>query len=593
MSANPLPAEPADPALALAMTSADPPLPGLAEALETWRARLAAAGIACRAAALAGPGDSWAQDLPASVPEHAARWQLLRTQVRPGGPMALFKPENQPAADLLAVCSMQMPDGTVGSVGAVLAPPHNERTVQLVILSLGWLQLALAAPRLAHSQRAARLLEMLGHVGSQTRARAAAQEWANRTAAWIRDELPAAAPPLSLTLFDVRRGTPRFWVAADTAWAEKGAPGLLAAAEVATRAAVEMQDAHSPLAVALPVLDRGRTVAVVVASSETATAGGVMPEAALTLLRASLSLTEPLLRRWQQAERPLWRHAGATLGTGWRRLTGPGHVVWKLSAAALLLAALLLLALPLPDRVTAATVIEGRQRQVVTAPFDGFIRQVLVRPGASVQRGQVMAQLDDRDLRLEQARYRSEREQAGGRLRQAMSERDAPALALALAEVHQAEAQLALVDAKLARATLTAPLDGLLVSGDWVQQIGSPIEIGKEMFEIAAGDGYRVVLHVPDRDIARIAAGQTGTLRLTGQPQAAHELRVVNVTALASVQDGVNGFRVEAEGLGDLAGLRPGMQGIGKIEVGQANLLTIWTRSSIDWLRLKLWSWWW
>jgi hypothetical protein len=34
------------------------------------------------------------------------------------------------------------------------------------------------------------------------------------------------------------------------------------------------------------------------------------------------------------------------------------------------------------------------------------------------------------------------------------------------------------------------------------------------------------------------------------------------------------------------------MQGVGKIVVGESNLLTVWTRPSIDWLRLKLWSWW-
>jgi hypothetical protein len=36
------------------------------------------------------------------------------------------------------------------------------------------------------------------------------------------------------------------------------------------------------------------------------------------------------------------------------------------------------------------------------------------------------------------------------------------------------------------------------------------------MFEIAATDGYRVVLHVPDHDIARVRNGQPGVLRLTG-----------------------------------------------------------------------------
>ena len=103
----------------------------------------------------------------------------------------------------------------------------------------------------------------------------------------------------------------------------------------------------------------------------------------------------------------------------------------------MVLALLLLLLLPVPDRVTANTVIEGRLRQVVTAPFDGFIGQVMVRPGERVTRGQVLARLDDRDLKLEQARLHSEREQAAGRLRQAMADREAAAMALAQAEVLQ------------------------------------------------------------------------------------------------------------------------------------------------------------
>ena len=130
-----------------------------------------------------------------------------------------------------------------------------------------------------------------------------------------------------------------------------------------------------------------------------------------------------------------------------------------------------------------------------------------------------------------------------------------------------------------------------MVSGDWAQQIGGPVEAGKEMFEIAAGDGWRVVLHVPDADIVRVRAGQQGLVRLAGLPQQTHAFEVLRVTATASVQDGVNGFRVEARWLGEPPPLSPGMQGVGKIEVGHAPLLVQWTRPSLNWLRLKLWRW--
>jgi multidrug resistance efflux pump len=258
----------------------------------------------------------------------------------------------------------------------------------------------------------------------------------------------------------------------------------------------------------------------------------------------------------------------------------------------LLLAAAVLLLWPVDDRVNANTSIEGRTRQVVTAPFDGFIAQVLVRPGERVAQGQEMLRLDDRELKLEQGKVRSERDQAATKLRQAMADRDAAAMALANAELQQSDAQLAIVESKLARTHLLAPLAGLVVTGDWVQQVGGPLETGKELFEVATTDGYRVVLQVPDRDIARVRVGQQGQLRLTGQPHQAHAFEVTRVTATASVQEGANGFRVEAAWRGEVPPLSPGMQGVGKITVGTTNLLTAWTRSTVDWLRLKWWSWW-
>lgn len=362
------------------------------------------------------------------------------------------------------------------------------------------------------------------------------------------------------------------------------------ATEVAAQAMIEMNEVRLPTWWAIPALDDGKVVAVLVARFDNTSDVG---EPVASMLTASLGLAEPLLRLWREADRSLWRHLLDAVRSGWRKLREPGQLTWKVGAASVGLALVVLLLVPVPDRVAANTVIEGRVRQVVTAPFDGFISQVLARPGERVTHSQVLAQLDDRDLKLEQSRFRSERDQASGKLRQAMVDHDAPAMALATAEVQQAEAQLGLVEAKLSRANLVAPLEGLIVSGDWVQQIGSPVETGKEMFEIASGQGYRVVLHVPDREIARVRTGQTGALRLTGQPQTTHVFRVSNVTATASVQEGTNGFRVEAEWQGEAPPLSPGMQGVGKIEVGSANLLTIWTRSSIDWLRLKLWALWW
>ena len=579
-------------ALAAGPAEAIEPDPVLLQAIEVWRVRLSSAGVACRAVAVHGADPQWRVSFPAALTAVQNQWSELCSRPDPLPPGAVVRIDLQAGSDLLVAAVISLPNAQPGRVGVAVAPPFNDRTVQLVALSLGWLQLALVASQVDRSRRASRLLELLGHVASQTGARGGAQEWINRTAAWARNDLGSTAPALALTLFELRGGLPRWWVSSDTAWAETASPALLEATEVAAQALVEMQDVQQRGWWATPVLDDGKVVTVLVARLD-ATLGSDLPEPVKSLLRASLGLAEPLLRHWRQADDSLLRHLLAATRSAWTKITGPGHLSWKAGAAGVVLALLVLLVWPVPDRVTANTVIEGQLRQVITAPFDGFIGQVAVRPGQRVVRGQVLARLDDRDLKLEQSKVRSERDQANGKLRQSMSDHDAPAMALAQAELRQAEAQLALVEAKLARSELLAPQDGLLVTGDWVQQIGGPVETGKEMFEIAAGEGYRVVLHVPDRDIARVKLGQPGALRLTGQPDTSHAFRVSNLTATAGVQDGTNGFRVEAEWQGEVPPLSPGMQGIGKIEVGQSNLLTVWTRSSIDWLRLKIWSWWW
>jgi hypothetical protein len=34
------------------------------------------------------------------------------------------------------------------------------------------------------------------------------------------------------------------------------------------------------------------------------------------------------------------------------------------------------------------------------------------------------------------------------------------------------------------------------------------------------------------------------------------------------------------------------MEGVGKIEVGERRLIWIWTRRTVHWVRMFVWSWW-
>ena len=273
------------------------------------------------------------------------------------------------------------------------------------------------------------------------------------------------------------------------------------------------------------------------------------------------------------------------------RLFGPRRPLLKLSALGIVVAALLMVFAEGEFRVTAKTVVEGSVQRALVAPFEGYIREAGVRAGERVRQGTVLAMLDDRDLKLERVRWESEKAQAAGKYAEAMAKHERASARILAAQLSQAEAQLALTEEKLARTRLVAPFDAVVVSGDLSQLLGSPVEQGKLLFELAPLDAYRVVLKVDERDIAYVEAGQRGELALTGLTGHTLSFMVKTVTSVSTPQDGRNFFRVEAQLDNAAAPLRPNMEGVGKISAGKRRVVWIWTHSLVDWLRISLWSW--
>ncbi len=230
-------------------------------------------------------------------------------------------------------------------------------------------------------------------------------------------------------------------------------------------------------------------------------------------------------------------------------------------------------------------------QRAVTAPFNGFVREAPLRAGDTVKAGQVIGRFEDRELQLERLKMTAQRDQYERQHREAMAKRDRAQIEIVGAQISQAEAQLALLDEQLARTAMVAPFDSVIVSGDLSQSLGSPVERGQVLFELAPLDGYRIVLKVDERDIAHVALGQRGELAVTAMPGEAVPFTVTSITPVNLAQEGRNYFRVEASLEGSTGRLRPGMAGVGKIHVDERKLVWIWTRTLTDWVRLTLWSW--
>ncbi len=306
---------------------------------------------------------------------------------------------------------------------------------------------------------------------------------------------------------------------------------------------------------------------------------------------AIASLAGPVLEVRRRDDRWIGAKLAESAGRTLRNLVGPHHVALKLGTA-LVLGLVLFLAFARGDyRVTADTVLEGSELRAASAPFRGYIAQAEARAGDVVEAGALLAALDVRDLRLERVKWLSETSQLDKQVREAMAERDAAQAEILAASMARAEAELTLVEDRLARAEVRAPFDGVVVSGDLSQQLGAPVEEGDVLFEVAPLDTYRVIVRVDEREIDEMAVGQEGQLVLTALPDQPLPIRVEKITPVAEAAEGNNTFRVEATLLEGHPRLRPGMEGVAKVNVDRRHLAWIWTHEAVDWIRLAVWKW--
>ena len=281
-----------------------------------------------------------------------------------------------------------------------------------------------------------------------------------------------------------------------------------------------------------------------------------------------------------------------SIWTQTRRLLGPAHVGRKLAVLLVMLAVGVFSVARGDYRITAPASLEGMVQRVVVAPFDGYVAAQTARAGETIAAGGTLATLDDRELTLERLRWSATRHQRLSELSRALSLRDRAEANIVRAQIDQAEAQIELLDEQIARSRLTAPYDALVVSGDLSQSIGAAVKRGQELFRLAPLDAYRVIIQVDEADIADVQVGQSGNLVMASLPGEPLPYTVERLTPVSEARDGRNYFRVEARLQRSSDRLRPGMEGVAKIQVERRLLIWIWTHQLLDWARLGIWRWW-
>lgn len=513
-------------------------------------------------------------------------WHSIKVQLSTEKPVVIQKSEQGYLIGYLLTNS-----SSSSLIGLSIAPPISEITLELIRTSMGWLFYEQQSQKLQHAFQAEQLLEIFAHVINQTQFRIATQEWINQTTTYIRNQFSHYSN-IQLNYFLVKDKQKVKWiVSSELSWTEKGAADMQKLNEIALQTLFLQHELHEQHWFGYPVFHQGKIQAVVVAKDRYFEQHN--SHRALSLyLKSNIDLIHPLLQHWHQSEQGLIEHSLASGQNLFKKYSSDGHYTWKIITAFLVVFLLCITLIPVDKLVTANLNVEGKTRWIISAPTQGFIQQVLVRPGDKVKKTQPLIQLDDTDLKIQIAEQESLLDQAQHQFRVAMAEQNLTDSGLAANQIKQQEAKIQTLQRKINQTTVTAPITGTIIDGDWIQQIGTPVEDGKELFQIASQDAYKVILHVPDKDIHFIQKDQNGVLKLTGLPDQTFPIRITRITPVASVQNNVNGFKVEASWLDSPPALTSGMQGVGKITVGKTNLLFRWSRDFINWMKLKIWSNW-
>jgi HlyD family secretion protein len=240
----------------------------------------------------------------------------------------------------------------------------------------------------------------------------------------------------------------------------------------------------------------------------------------------------------------------------------------------------------LPTTVSIIGTIAARYDMPIGVEGDaGRISAIYVEAGDHVKRGQVLARLNvsvlepqvaNLEAALEQARAEAELADAEYRRAQAVgasgalsaeeTQRRKSAGVTAAAKVKVATAQLAEAQARLARAAVRAPADGVILTRN-VEVGQTAMPGGEALFRLSEGGEVELRGQVAEQDLPLLKVGQSVSVRLTGTSRI-YEGRVRLLGAVIDPQTRLGVVRVA---LTPDQNLRPGAFARAEVTVSNAD----------------------
>ena len=173
---------------------------------------------------------------------------------------------------------------------------------------------------------------------------------------------------------------------------------------------------------------------------------------------------------------------------------------------------------PRAVHVSTSCVLAGSNRRSVRVQSEGFLRSVLVKEGQFVQRGQVLATLENDDLSTQLANQDTQLQIVELRRQTASLLNEAAAVNQYDKEASVVAAQQRSLRQRCAALQLTAPVAGLVLTADLLDSLGTFSPEGSLFCEILPAGEINVMIALTEDQAGDVRVGQPVELRIYSLP---------------------------------------------------------------------------
>ena len=245
--------------------------------------------------------------------------------------------------------------------------------------------------------------------------------------------------------------------------------------------------------------------------------------------------------------------------------------------------------LPWDHYVTAECQVLPVERYTIAAPFNGVLQSTHCRPGDVLQKGQLLARLDDRELRIELAAAKQTLAGHKRKMTLLFAEEKIADYLVEKMEASKVREKIKLLQYRLAHLEIRSPQVGVVLQGDLERAIGIPVKIGQVLFEVAPTEKLLAEVYIDERDISYVKVGLPTELQVNSYPGKHWQSKVVNISPISQTRNNVNVFTSEVLFDNKQRELLPGMNGELRILIGQKPIWWLWLHRPIAWFREKMW----